>query len=163
MIRARKPQDDPELVRLIRTELIPMSATARPLDARMVRELPHRFRWGVTYVATRTKQGPPVAFVHFAAFGGQLMIDMLATHSAHQGLGIGSLLMAHAEAYAASRQCSMARLFVDAYNGKAQRFYRKLGYSWIRYIPEWHVYELAKPLIPATVLPSSDILGNITR
>ncbi|MHA6485383.1 GNAT family N-acetyltransferase [Paenibacillus sp. strain BS8-2] len=148
MIRARKPQDDPELVRLIRTELIPQSATARPLDARMIRELPQRFRWGVTYVAARTKQGPPVAFVHFLAADGQLMIDMLATNSAHQGLGYGSLLMAHAESYGVAHQCSMARLFVDASNGRAQRFYGKLGYTFIRYLPQWQCFELAKPLLP---------------
>ncbi len=153
MIRARKPQDDSELVRLIRAELIPLSATARPLDARMLRELPHRFRWGVTYVTTRTKQGPPVAFVHFVVDGGQLWIDMLATGSAHQRLGNGSLLMAHAEAYAAARECGMARLFVDASNGKAQRFYGKLGYGVVRYLPEWQCYELAKPLQQLPQLP----------
>lgn len=163
MIRARKPQDDTELVRLIRTELIPMSATARPLDARMVRELPHRFRWGVTYVATRSKQGPPVAFVHFVADGGQLLIDMLATDSAHQRLGIGSLLMAHAEAYALARDCGSARLYVDACNVKAHRFYGKLGYAWNRYIPEWHVHELTKPLNPPSALSTGDIPGCITR
>lgn len=157
MIRARKPQDDTELVRLIRTELIPLSAAARPLDARMVRELPHRFRWGVTYVATRSKQGPPVAFVHFTCANGQLLIDMLATDSAYQRLGYGSLLMAHAEAYALDRQCSAARLYVDASNVKAHRFYGKLGYAWIRYIPEWHVHELTKPLIPPSALPTGDI------
>lgn len=155
MIRARKPQDDHELVRLIRTELIPISATARPLDARMVRELPHRLRWGVTYVATRTKQGPPVAFVHFACVQGQLLIDMLATDSAHRGLGNGTLLMAQAEAYAITRQCSSAHLYVDAINFKAQRFYDKLGYAVIRYLPEWQCFELAKPLPQLPPIPQS--------
>lgn len=153
MIRARKPQDDHELVRLIRTELIPLSSTARPLDARMVRELPHRFRWGVTYVATRNKQGPPVAFVHFACAQGQMLIDMLATDSAHRGIGNGSLLMAHAEAYAIARQCSAARLYVDVDNFKAQRFYGKLGYAVIRYLPEWQCFELAKPLPQLPQIP----------
>ncbi|WP_214628567.1 GNAT family N-acetyltransferase [Paenibacillus agaridevorans] len=152
MIRARKPQDDPELVRLIRSELIPLSATARPLDARMIRELPHRFRWGTTYVATRTKQGPPVAFVHFLNAGEELLVDMLATHSGHRGLGLGTLLMAYAEAYGSSNGCRVSRLYVDASNGGAQRFYGKLGYGCIRYIPDWHVFELAKPLQP---LPQS--------
>lgn len=155
MIRARKPQDDPELVRLIRTELIPLSASARPLDAHMVRELPLRFRWGTTYVATRTKQGPPVAFIHFVTMDGLLLIDMLACHSSYRGYGFGTALMEQAEAYGQARECSVAGLFADSSNGTALRFYGKRGYTIVRYVPEWQVYELVKPLIPASAALSA--------
>ncbi|MDQ6420373.1 GNAT family N-acetyltransferase [Paenibacillus sp. LHD-117] len=154
MIRARKPQDDPELVRLVRTELIPYSHTARPLDAHTIREMPHRFRWGVTYVATRTKQGPALAFVHFIAVNGHLLIDMLATHPEHRGFGYGSTLMAYAEAYGLAHRCNWVRLYVDLSNGRAQRFYQKLGYVAVRYSPELQCYEMAKPLVPLSNSPS---------
>jgi len=147
LIRARKPSDDAELVRLIRTELIPLSHTARPLDAHMIRELPKRFRSGVTYVATRTKQGPPVAFVHFHALGKQLYVDMLVTHPEHRGQSWGTTLMAYAEAYGKTHKCDVSRLFVDRSNPRGHRFYNKLGYLTVRYIPELQCYELLKPLV----------------
>ncbi|RJE91228.1 GNAT family N-acetyltransferase [Paenibacillus sp. 1011MAR3C5] len=147
MIRARKARtDDAELVRLIRTELIPMSHTARPLDARMIRELPKRFRKGNTYVATRSKFGPPVAFVHFYVHQNQLIVDMLVTHPEHRGRHYGTALMAHAEAFGKARHCHVARLFVDRINGRAHHFYNKLGYHTVRYVPELQCYELLKPL-----------------
>ena len=148
MIRARKPgTDDAELVRLIRTELIPLSHTARPLDAHMIRELPKRFRTGVTYVAARTKKGPPVAFVHFYTLGNQLYIDMLVTHPEHRGQSWGTTLVAYAEAYGQAHQCHVARLFVDRINTRAHRFYNRFGYATFRYIPELRCYELLKPLV----------------
>ncbi|MEK3881929.1 GNAT family N-acetyltransferase [Paenibacillus sp. PL2-23] len=153
MIRARKHSDDNELVRLIRTELIPLSHTARQLDAHMIRELPKRFRSGITYVAIRTKQGPPVAFVHFYVLAEQLYIDMLVTHPQHRGQSLGKTLMAYAEAYGRANHCQFARLFVDRINVWGRRFYNKLGYSTIRFVPELQCYELVKPLAwpPLTV------------
>lgn len=147
MIRARKPRnDDAELVRLIRTELIPLSHTARPLDAHMIRELPNRFRTGITYVATRSKFGPPVAFVHFYVHGEQLYVDMLVTHPEHRGMQWGTTLMAYAEAYGKASHCNVVRLFVDRINTRAHRFYNRLGYQTVRFIPELQCYELLKPL-----------------
>lgn len=148
MIRTRKHSDDPELVRLIRSELLPMSYTARPLDARMIRELSKRFRKGVTYVATRFKAGPPVGFVHFYVHKNQLLVDLLVTHPAHRGYRHGTTLMAHAEAYGKARHCHVARLFVDRINTRAHHFYNKLGYHTLRFIPELQCYELLKPLAP---------------
>lgn len=146
MIRNRKPSDDTELVRLIRTELIPLSYTARPLDAHMVRELPLRFRNGVTYVATSSKFGPPVAFIHFYVHGAETIIDMLVTNPEYRGQRLGKTLMAYAEAYGKARGCQAARLFVDRINVRAHRFYNKLGFETIRYFPEFQCYELLKPL-----------------
>lgn len=146
MIRSRKPTDDAELVRLIRTELIPLSHTARPLDAHMIRELPLRFRDGVTYVATNSKTGPPVAFIHFYVHGTVVIIDMLVTNPEYRGMKLGTTLMAYAEAYGKARHCQAARLFVDRINVRAHRFYNKLGYGTVRFIPELQCYELLKPL-----------------
>jgi ribosomal protein S18 acetylase RimI-like enzyme len=112
----------------------------------MIRELPKRFRTGVTYVASRTKQGPPVAFVHIYALGKQLYIDMLVTHPEHRGQSWGTTLMAYAEAYGKKHGCDVSRLFVDRINARAHRFYMKLGYLTVRYIPELQCYELLKPL-----------------
>ncbi|MFD0588546.1 GNAT family N-acetyltransferase [Paenibacillus sp. GCM10027627] len=147
MIRARKSQtDDAELVRLIRSELIPFSHTARPLDAHMISELPKRFRTGMTYVATRSKWGPPAAFVHFYVHSNQLYVDMLVTHPQYRGYHFGTALMEHAEAYGKAHHCHVARLFVDRVNTRAHRFYHKLGYQTVRFIPELQCYELLKPL-----------------
>lgn len=57
MIRIYDPRlDEAEVVRLIRTELIPLSHTVHQLDAQTIRELPKRFRRGVTYVASLSKK-----------------------------------------------------------------------------------------------------------
>lgn len=155
MIRLRKPRtDDAELVRLIRKELIPLSHTVRPLDAHTIRELPMRFRRGVTYVATLSKFSPPVAFVHFEAIGDILNIHTLVTHPEHRNRQWGTKLMAHAEAYGRARHCKVVRLYVDRINPKAHHFYNKLGYHSVRYIPELHCYELHKPLAAALAFPT---------
>jgi Acetyltransferases len=145
-LRVRKPSDDKELVRLIRAELIPLSHTARPLDARIVRELPLRFRRGVTYVAVPSKYAPPAGFVHFEVLDSQLMIHMLVTNPMHRRRGIGQKLMQWAEAFGATRQCGISRLYVDLANVSGQRFYAKLGYRAVRYVPDMQLYELIKPL-----------------
>lgn len=155
MIRSRKPSDDLELVRLIRTELIPLSHTARPLDAHMIRELPLRFRDGVTYVAASSKHGPPIAFIHFYVHEAQVIIDMLVTNPEYRGLKLGTTLMAYAEAYGKARGCQAARLFVDRINVRAHRFYNKLGYETVRFIPGLQCYELLKPLTSPSALTRS--------
>ena len=160
MIRSLKPNDVTELVRLIRTELIPLSHTARPLDAHMIRELPNRFRSGVTYVATAARFGPPAAFIHFFADGSQLLIDMLVTKPQYRGMRLGSTLMAYAEAYGKAHHCQAARLFVDRVNTRAHRFYNKFGYSTVRFIPELQCYELLKPLALPSALPDPLLNSN---
>lgn len=146
MIRIRKPSDDSELVRLIRAELIPFSHTVRPHDAHVIRELPKRFRWGVTYVAAKSKTGPPVGFVHCSASHGVLLVDMLVTHPQHRGCGHGTSLMNYAEAYGRKHRCSVSRLFVDRSNGRAMSYYHKHGYSVLRFLPDQQCYELFKPI-----------------
>lgn len=146
MIRIRKPSDDTELVRLIKAELLPYSHSVRPHDAHTIRELPKRFRWGVTYVAAKGKTGPPVAFVHCSASRGELLVDMLVTHPQHRGCGHGTSLMSYAEAYGRKHRCAVSRLFVDRSNGRAMAYYHKLGYSVFRFWPDLQCYELIKQL-----------------
>lgn len=147
MIRLRNPRtDDAELVRLIRSELLPISHTARPLDARLVRELPNRFRSGVTYVASLSKTSPPVAFVHCELMGEILYVDMLVTHPDHRNRMWGKRLMAQGEALGQAHGCKTARLFVDSVNDKARHFYNKLGYVTVLYHRELRCFELMKPL-----------------
>ncbi|GKU75909.1 GNAT family N-acetyltransferase [Paenibacillus sp. L3-i20] len=151
MIRARKSRtDDNELVRLVRTELIPMSYTTRPHDAHTIGEIPKQFRRGVTYVATRSKFGPPVAFVHFEVIEATLSVDMLVTHPEHRGFRFGTTLMAHAEAYGRAHHCHIVRLLIDRINTRAQHFYHKLGYQTVQFYPDLQCYELQKPLAPSS-------------
>lgn len=57
MIRIYEPRyDQAEVVRLIRNELIPLSHTVHQHDAQTIRELPKRFRRGVTFVASLSKK-----------------------------------------------------------------------------------------------------------
>lgn len=148
IIRARQPRtDDTEMIRLIRTELIPFSYTVSPHDAWLIRELPRRLQRGGTIVASLSRTAPPLAFVHYEVMGEVLYIDMLVTNPAYRNRNWGKRLMAKCEADGIAQQCTVARLFVDQSNGKAQHFYKKLGYSPIRYYEELRCYEMLKPLI----------------
>jgi ribosomal protein S18 acetylase RimI-like enzyme len=149
MIRLRRPRtDDAEIIRLIKTELIPLSYTSHPRDAQTIREIPKRLRRGVTFVASRTKTSTPLGFVHLYIVGDMLLHDMLAVHPHHRGKQIGTLLLAHAEAYGRSHKCREARLFVDDNNERAHRLYARLGYETVRYYPDVRCYELVKTLAP---------------
>lgn len=149
LIRLYDPRtDQAELVRLIRTELIPLSHTVHQHDAQTIRELPKRFRRGITYVAALSKKSPPVSFLHFEVMGEVLYLDMMVTHPDHRNRQWGRKLIAHGEAYGLTQQCKIARMFVDQVNAKAHNLYNKLGYMTINYYPELRCYELVKPLTP---------------
>jgi len=155
IIRARQPRtDDEEIIRLIRTELIPFSHTVSPHDAWLMRELPRRLQRGGTLVASLTRTSPPVAFVRCEVMGETLYVDMLVTHPQHRNRNWGKKLMAKCEAHGIAQQCKVVRLFVDQSNDKAQKFYAKLGYAAVRYYPELRCYEMLKPLAsPYSVNP----------
>ena len=149
MIRMYVPRlDEAEVVRLIRNELIPLSHTVHQHDAQTIRELPKRFRHGVTYVASLSKKSPPISFIHFEVMGEVLYLDMMVTHPDHRNRQWGRKLMAHSEAYGRTQHCKIARLFVDQVNDKAHQLYNKLGYNTVHYYPELRCYELLKPLPP---------------
>lgn len=147
LIRLRRPRtDDAEIIHLIKTELIPLSHTAHPRDASVIRELPKRLRRGITFVASRTKTSKPRGFVHLMTAGEILLFDMLAVHPKHRGKQVGTMLMAQGEAYGRAQGCSIARLFVDDINPRASRLYARIGYETIRHYPELRLYEMTKAL-----------------
>ncbi|TYP70145.1 GNAT family N-acetyltransferase [Paenibacillus methanolicus] len=149
LIRPRRPRtDDAEIIRLIRTELMPLSHTANPNDAKTIRELPKRLRQGVTFVISRKKTSMPLGFLHLYVIGDILQYDMLAIHPDHRGKHWGRLLMAHGEAYGRSKNCTLARLFVDKGNDKAHFLYQRLGFTTVRYYDFIRCYEMTKTLAP---------------
>ncbi|GLX67620.1 GNAT family N-acetyltransferase [Paenibacillus glycanilyticus] len=151
MIRARNPKtDDTEIYRLIQDELIPMSHTAHPLDAQTIRDLPIRFRRGMTYVAAEGKTSKPYGFIRFEITGEILYLDMLVVHPDHRNRQWGRKLLLAAEAYGLSRNCRASRLFVDQVNTKAQNLYTRLGYQANQYYPELRCYEMIKQLASST-------------
>ena len=147
MIRPRRARtDDAEIVRLIKSELIPLSYTTSPRDAQTIRELPKRLRGGMTFVVSRTKTSTPIGFVHLYTQGETLLYDMLAVHPGHRGKQVGTMLMARGEAYGRAHGCTLARLFVDYGNPRAASLYARLGYEAIRFYPEIRCIEMVKEL-----------------
>lgn len=151
MIRNRRPRiDDAELIRLIRSELMPLSHTINPHDATELRTLPKRLRSGVTFVIAHNKASIPLGFVHLYIIGDTLQYDMLAIHPTHRGKRWGRVLMKHGEDYGLARGCTRARLFVDEGNDKAHVIYRKLGFVTVQYHPIIRCYEMMKQLSTIT-------------
>ncbi|GGD48239.1 GNAT family N-acetyltransferase [Paenibacillus nasutitermitis] len=147
MIRPRRARtDDTEIIRLIKSELMPLSFSTSPRDAQTIRELPIRLRSGTTFVVSRTKTSTPLGFVHLYTQGGTLLYDMLAVHPQHRGKKLGTKLMAYGEAYARKQECTTARLFVDYSNNDAQRLYTRLGFRANRDFPELRCFEMVKSL-----------------
>ncbi|WP_308635899.1 GNAT family N-acetyltransferase [Paenibacillus silvisoli] len=147
MIRARIARtDDDEIIRLIKTELIPLSYTASPRDAQTMRELPRRLSDGVSLVYSRSKRSIPLGFIHYYLRGEMLLYDMLVVHPRHRDKKIGTKLMTKAEEQAKENGCRIGRLFVDEGNPKAQRLYTRLGFQTIRYVHEVRCYEMVKML-----------------
>jgi GNAT superfamily N-acetyltransferase len=147
MIRLwRQRTDQSEIIRLIRAELIPLSYTASPRDAQTIRELPGRLKQGVTLVSSRKKTSIPLGFIHFYIRGDLLLYDLLAVHPLHRGQKIGTMLMAHAENYGRSKNCRLARLYVDHGNPNAQRLYAALGFQTVHFHSDLRCYEMIKVL-----------------
>ncbi|MFS0723374.1 GNAT family N-acetyltransferase [Paenibacillus sp. 1P07SE] len=148
IIRPRNQrQDTKEILRLIRTELIPRSHTVREGDPQVLRELPKRLRQGQTFVAARSRSSLPLGFVHLVPSGEQLLIDMLVVHPREQGRSLGKQLMLRAEQHGLSSGCTFARLFVDEDNIRAGRFYERLGYVTTSYLSDYRCFELHKRLV----------------
>ncbi|GGG04524.1 GNAT family N-acetyltransferase [Paenibacillus abyssi] len=153
VIRPYRPRTDRnEIIRLIRTELIPLSHTVKPRDAKIIREIPKRLEQGVTFVASKSKSSLPLGFVQVLKKDQALLINMLAVDRQQQGRQLGSTLMRTAEAYGLSKECRHATVFVDEGNDRAMRFYARLGYGTAGYLQQLRCYEMRKqlvdPLIP---------------
>lgn len=77
----------------------------------------------------------PLGFVHVRlhhdGISGEqaATIPLLAVSPSAQGLGVGKLLVAAAQAWGEDHGCRLLHLEVFANNTKAQRFYQKLGFK----------------------------------
>jgi ribosomal protein S18 acetylase RimI-like enzyme len=85
----------------------------------------------VEYLAVRTPGGRPVAKVgiDYARYDGGGYLWQFATHPELQGQGIGTHLMAGAEARIRRRGLSVARINVEFDNEGARALYARLGYE----------------------------------
>ncbi|CAM2988954.1 GNAT family N-acetyltransferase [Paenibacillus sediminis] len=147
MIRYRRPkQDDPVIIRLIETELVPLSHLPKDELMKIKKDLPKRLSGGVTLVASKQYESGAIGFVHFMLHGDLLYIDLMAVTPAEQGKRHGKMLMAHAENFACSRGCIRAKVMVDAGNEQGHSFYKKMGYYTVRFIPQTQCFELEKML-----------------
>jgi ribosomal protein S18 acetylase RimI-like enzyme len=136
----------PGIVRLVRTQLVPLSPWHRPRDRRLYGEIVRRLREGETLVASRSRSGDPFAFLHLIVRDSTLFVDLLAVDPSRQNRHWGTELMRRAEEYGLGKGCELAQLYVDEGNDKAHRFYRRLGYRTVRHVEELRCYQLEKPL-----------------
>ncbi|WP_438449257.1 GNAT family N-acetyltransferase [Gorillibacterium sp. sgz5001074] len=145
MIRLRNPvKDDPRLLRLVITRLMPFARKARPETTINRREIIRR--WRDCRVKVAVKNHIPVGFVSCKVAGGVLTIDMLAVDRRVEGQGFGSALIGAAEKYGKRQGALLSQLAVDEPNTHAQRFYERKGYGVEVYLPEHRLYILSKKL-----------------
>jgi ribosomal protein S18 acetylase RimI-like enzyme len=95
---------------------------------------------GATTLAARA-EGQPVGFVWYITHGAwdqSGYIRLIGLSPQYQGKRIGEQLMAAAEAHMAEKVREVFLLVTDSNTG-AQRFYRRLGYTYIGAIPDYVV------------------------
>jgi ribosomal protein S18 acetylase RimI-like enzyme len=146
MIRWKQHRDTNGIVELVRTQLVPISPWQHPKDHRLHSEITHRLRRGATLIAALSRRGPPLGFLHMEFHKSVLLIDLLAIDSLHQNRRWGTQLMYRAEHYGRNKGLQTSHIFVDEHNGHALRFYSRLGYHTLRYIPQLRIVEVAKSL-----------------
>jgi len=147
MIRYRRPkQDDTFIMRLIDSQLVPISHLSPAQIETIRKDIPKRLSRGITLIACQRYEDDPLGFVHFILHGKLLYIDMLAVAPESQRKRWGNMLMVHAEKFAASRGCTRSKVMVDAGNASGLSFYRKLGYVTVRYHTHNQCHELEKTL-----------------
>jgi GNAT superfamily N-acetyltransferase len=79
----------------------------------------------------------PIGWLHeavsdFVETGTFVTIAGLVVDREHRRQGIGGLLMAHAERWAAEKGCAVVRLWSSAARTDAHRFYARLGYTIVK-------------------------------
>jgi len=149
MIRIRVPEDDKDILRLVKKELLPFVHYTFPEMSTNLSELRERLARGTVYIAGVPVTGKKAKVGGFLATVREdkaVWIDMLAVAKEFQGKGFGSALMQKAETEARALGCREANLFVDAVNPKARTFYAKRGYVPVRYMAEIGCYHLRKKL-----------------
>ncbi len=146
LIRWRHQGDDKGIVKLVRTQLVPLSPWQHPRDRRLHYDITRRLRRGATLVAALSGRSAPFGFVHMEFRGTTLFIDLLAVDPSEQNKHWGTELMNRAELYGRKKGCTMSHLFVDEGNTRALHFYHRLGYYTLQTFQTFKVIELAKPL-----------------
>ncbi|SEB13078.1 Acetyltransferase (GNAT) family protein [Paenibacillus sp. 276b] len=147
VIRQRKSKlDDVAIMRLIDSQLVPLSHMSESEINKIRKEIPLRMNRGMTFVVSQNPDNEAVAFIHFLMHGELLYVDMMAVATKEQRKKCGQTLLLKAENFAASRGCKRSKVMVDEGNTKGLRFYQKNGYSTIRYIMLSRCYELEKTL-----------------
>jgi ribosomal protein S18 acetylase RimI-like enzyme len=116
---------------LVHTDLGHIAWSGSPAHVRHVAKELDRVACGdAEYLAVRLPAGTPIAKggIDFGERPGAGVIHQVATHPDLRGLGIGSRLVAAAEARIRARGLTMARLSVEHDNPRARTLYERLGY-----------------------------------
>ncbi|UPK47228.1 GNAT family N-acetyltransferase [Paenibacillus pabuli] len=147
MIRQRKSKlDDVAIMRLIDSQLVPLSHMSESEINKIRKEIPLRMNRGMTFVVSQNPDNEAVAFIHFLMHGELLYVDMMAVAPKEQRKKYGQTLLLKAENFATSRGCKRSKVMVDEGNTKGLHFYQKNGYTLVRYIMLSRCYELEKTL-----------------
>lgn len=147
VIRQRKSKlDDAAIMRLIDTELVPLSHMGENDINKIRKEIPLRMSRGMTFVISPSPDKEALAFIHLLMHGELLYIDMMAVSAKEQRKRYGQTLLHQAETFATSRGCKISKVMVDEGNMKGLQFYQKQGYRIIRYIMISRCFELEKSI-----------------
>lgn len=145
MIRLRCPDiDDEEILQLIKWELRPHSHFVVTQE-QLIKKIPKRLQYGPTYVAVNNGN-KTIGFIHVFVRENTLIIDMLAVNRTKQRKGIGGQLLQQAEQYGRLQGCTKSCIVVDYGNSRAERFYKRNGYHFTRFLPAIFCNEIEKKL-----------------
>ena len=111
------------------TETSPSEETIRSIEAGLTahaRGLGLRTDWSPHWVVGRDKGGAVQAGIRFVLAFEWLFVNWLWVADAYRKHGIGSQLMASAEAAARAQGCRAA--YLDTFTFQAPNFYQRLGY-----------------------------------
>ncbi len=147
IIRQRSSKlDDGAIMKLIDTQLVPLSHMSEKEIHKIRKEIPLRMNRGMTFVISPEPNKAAVAFIHFLMHGELLYVDMMAVSPKEQRKRYGHTLLDKAENFARSRGCRKSKVMVDEGNTKGTQFYQKNGYQMLRYIMISRCYEMEKRL-----------------
>jgi ribosomal protein S18 acetylase RimI-like enzyme len=147
LIRKRYPiYDDPIIISLIYTELVPLSKTYRPTYEQLKNDVPKRLNHGLTYIIISEKTHHFCGFVHVIINKKVMLINLLVVTKEARLQQYGRKLMTHCEKEAIRQNCTRIELFVDHLNQGALSFYTKLGYRMIGLEPSSYCYILSRSL-----------------